>query len=191
MMSGGWHLLRDKSKASLQELLKLLEENKASTETLLLGYLEVKETTARAFKLLAEEQVAGAINELGKIRDELSQVMRLKCAGRIPPKYLVVRGFRTPHDVMYAALYLSLGQPVTTERLRVLSGDAVHTERRGRELRELGVDIEETTLGGADAYVLRSKILDTASAYRHLIERNIKNDRTLMEHDRDKFLALL
>jgi hypothetical protein len=64
----------------------------------------------------------------------------------------------------------------------------VHTERRARELRDLGYDLEARHTGGTDVYVLRSREADAKAGAAMLVARNIREDRGLSADQRGEML---
>ena len=69
------------------------------------------------------------------------------------------------------------GEPVSANELRMLTGDAVHTERRARELRDLGYQLTAKHVAGSDVYVLESPEPDLGAAAAYLVRKNITEDR--------------
>jgi hypothetical protein len=58
------------------------------------------------------------------------------------------------HRLIFSYLLSREDSGADNEVLRVLTGDAVHTERRLRELREAGLKIAAAKRGGTSVYVL-------------------------------------
>ena len=112
-------------------------------------------------------------------------------ADRIPKQYLQIRGFGKVHVLLYAMLWLNEGKPVTTERLRILTADAGQTERRTRELRDLGLAIDAAQRGGQDVYVLRSRAPDADAGAKAQIRRNLVEAKKLPETERQGLIAKL
>src|SRR5207247_1102148 len=102
-----------------------------------------------------------------------------------------IRGYTSPHRDLFAYLSMRVGESVPAAMLRVLTGDAVHTERRARELRDLGLDVEAARSGGADAYVLRSVQPSLDEGSWNIVRLNIQGDRTLSVPDRDELIAAI
>ena len=100
-----------------------------------------------------------------------------------------VRGFGRAHRLILAMLAERVGQTVSVGELRMLTGDAVHTERRARELRDLGLDVDAKHTAGADAYVLSSTVPDVVRAARDLTIKNIREDKALSEPARAALIS--
>jgi hypothetical protein len=71
--------------------------------------------------------------------------------------------------------------------LRVVTGDSVHTERRVRELRELGLDVQTSKDSGYDYYTLGSLDVDT-SFVPVIVANLIKRDGGLSPAQKIAFL---
>jgi hypothetical protein len=70
----------------------------------------------------------------------------------------------------------------------MLTGDAVHTERRARELRDLGFTLEARHTGGADMYVLRGTEPDAAAGAAIQVAKNIRGDRSSSNEVKERLL---
>ena len=80
---------------------------------------------------------------------------------------------------------------MSADELRLLTGDAVHTERRARELRDLGLQIETFSSGGLSIYVLKNGTPDLAAGARATAARNIRNDKALGPAEREHLITSL
>jgi hypothetical protein len=78
---------------------------------------------------------------------------------------------------------------VPVSRLRAIVGDQVHTERRVRELRDLGFHVTWRKVGDEDHYSLPSLEQDLDAAARFQLEHRIKNDAAI--NATQKMLLLL
>jgi hypothetical protein len=176
----------------LSELAKVrLSGGTVSFEQLVTEYVSLRRSLARDFQSLAEESLRTEDSALGAVRRQIAQRMRELFGGRIPDRFLQVRGYRGVHPILFEYLAQHAGEPVPGSRLRVLTGDQVHTERRLRELRDLGFDLTSTRVADDDHYVLRSPAPDLDYAARFVTAHNIRNDRQLPEHERSRLVAIL
>jgi hypothetical protein len=121
--------------------------------------LVLLELTSEGFLPSANAAVSDAIERIEK-----------HAQARFPeraPKALKVKGHRGIHGILLHYLVQHVGRPVKGSTLRILAGDQVHTERRARELRDLGYDIRISTVAGESAYTLLSadQDLDRAVEY--------------------------
>jgi hypothetical protein len=181
---------RSEALESARLLVELLSDEHGSTERILAGYLEAKARLSVWMYQLAVEQVKPAVDRLEEVKAEVEKRMALY-ADRIPEQYLRIRGFGRTHALIYAMLWLNQGKPVTADRLRVLTADAVHTERRTRELRELGLTIDAAQPGGQDAYLLRSRTPDVDAGAREQVRQNLMEAKNLPADQRQALIAKL
>ena len=139
------------------------------------GYLEAKRELAEAFEaLLVSKFVDRTV--ITATKRQIEAEMR-KGDPLAPPQYLKVRGYGEVHARLLSYLVGMAGQAVSASELRMLTGDAVHTERRARELRDLGYHLEAKHAGGSDVYVLESLEPDLGAAAAYLVKKNITEDR--------------
>lgn len=188
--SEGWAKLRTESLESLRVLVSLLE-SEASQSRLIGGYLESKGLLAEAFQALLRERIAPRVHMLEAVKKAITERMRARYTGAVPDRYLRVVGYVNPHCELFAYLTLFVGEPVPAAVLRILTADAVHTERRARELRDLGLDLDATTTGGTDVYILRSDAPDLEQASLKVTALNVKNDKGLDSEMRVRYLSLI
>lgn len=87
-------------------------------------------------------QVASALLQgqqvLDKTRDAVYRRMRELFGGHTPDLYLEVPMYGAAQRKILEYLVLNVGLEVSGSRLRVIAEDQIHTERRLRELRDLG-----------------------------------------------------
>jgi len=81
------------------------------------------------------------------------------------------------HEKLFQILLQRFDIDVPAGLLRVLTHDSVHTERRLRELRELGLDIGTSNSSGIDMYRLKSLNIDTS-----FIPRIVYNNAQRKKH---------
>lgn len=185
-----WPQLRVQALESVRVLASLLE-SETSQRRLIDGYLESKRLLADAYQSLLRQRIAERIGMLDVVKDSIETEMKNAFGDVIPLKYLRVRGYISPHRELFAYLSLFVDKPVPASVLRIITADAVHTERRARELRDLGLQLDAEKTGGADVYVLRSLEPDVTSAAQALVKKNIENDKRLESAHRKELLAVL
>ncbi len=142
------------------------------------------ELSALAIRTIVEEPVV-----LDETIKAIEAAMRNSFADRIPGHLLAVRGYRGVHRVLLEYLIRHDGSPVSGSLLRLLTGDQVHTERRLRELRDLGYDIEADKVSGENMYVI-DPAPDILAAALLQVRSNIKGDRRLSEEEKTTMLAM-
>ena len=107
-------------------------------ERLLDGYLEARRSLAKQFCLVAQRYLLRGDSLLETTRKRIEEQMVKVFRGRIPEKYLVVHGYTSVQPILLQYLAQHVGNPVRSSKLRVLTADQIHTERRVRDLRDLG-----------------------------------------------------
>ena len=66
----------------------------------------------------------------------------------------------------------------------------MHTERRVRELRDLGLSIPSQRIGGEDTYRLDMTLFDTAAGARNIIRLNLRHAKLpTSQHERLQVLV--
>src|SRR5205085_10090308 len=96
----------------------------------------------------------------------------------------------TVHALLLEYLISHAGQPVAASRLRLLVGDQVHTERRLRELRDLGFGLTWRRVAGESQYLLAATAPDLDHAARSQLALNIRADKQLNRGARTSLLEL-
>ena len=181
-----WPRLRVAALESVQLLGEVLADPSEEGRRLVDAYLEAKAVLADAFEARASE-LYGTSDELATIVQALEREMRVAFP-LIPAEFRRVRGFGAVHGRLLAYLSVRRGDAVSGAELRTLTGDAVHTERRARELRELGLDLVARTTGGVDTYTLGPLAPDLSDAARRLIEKNIQSAGRLSDAEKNQLL---
>jgi len=176
-MTESWTRLRAAALDSLATLTDLLGDPATDDRRLVSGYLETKMLLAAAFEALAGEKYTDP-TVLDSAKTVVESAMR-SLYPDLPVKYLRVRGFGTVHARLLAYLARRVMSDVSAGELRMLTGDAVHTERRTRELRDLGFQLDARHTSGSDVYVLRSNEPDPVAGAATLVAKNIREDRSI------------
>jgi len=171
-----------KSQANMPEL---------EFERLLDGYFETRRSLAQQFSLLSHEFLLKGDTILASTLSRVEARMGELFGGRIPERYLVIGGYKRIHPILVEYLSQHVGEPVRSSKLRVLTGDQTHTERRVRDLRDLGFDVEWKKTSGEDQYELRHLQPDLDKAARLHVRRNIVKDKKLDQRQRGEFLAIV
>jgi len=183
-----WTKRRVEALDSVQLLQAVLADEAADEARLISAYLDAKRCLATAYATLFEERL-GASTALSVVIDAVrSQARRFT---GIPAGYLDVRGYGKSHRLIFAYLSGRLGCAVSSNELRILTGDAVHTERRARDLRHLGLELEARPLSGTSSYKLISAQPNLISGARYHVKRNISKDKSLRHADRQRLINVL
>jgi hypothetical protein len=188
-MTQNWSKLRAASLDSVTVLRDVLADPAAEDRRLVAAYLETKRLLAAAFEARAAAMY-GDRSALDGVRTAIEREMDLAYPS-VPASYRKVRGFGTVHARLFAYLSERVGIEVSAAELRMLTGDAVHTERRARELRDLGIHLVARVSGGADTYVLHGTSPDVATAAPALIAKNIRGQRQLDTAEASRLLGLV
>ena len=109
---------------------------------------------------------------------------------QISTRYRLITGFGSTHRRLFGYLSARMGLEVPLEELRLITGDAVHTERRLRELRDLGAEITMSEGGGLRSCRMRLPDNMADASYQWIVRR-IGADHNLTELDRRLLLDSL
>lgn len=155
------------------------------------GYIFTKRILADFMQALIRSQISNAdIGRFQELQKRIKSLLMHEYKDIIPAKYLNVPYGSPIHAELFAVLYRRRGEPVEAELLRIVTGDSVHTERRTRELRELGLDILASRAGSANTYILQSLDIDH-SRFGAIVAKQIRADRSLPVTRKDVLLSRL
>ncbi len=173
-----WVQLKPDAEVALTELLSQLQAASADSpnQDLLDSYLYAKRLIAEAMKAFIRIDLNERCDTFHDLRARLADEMRRRYSGRIPDKYLNVPYDSRLHEELFTVLLKRIGTTVPAALLRIVTADSVHTERRTRELRELGFDITSFSENSIDVYRLNSLEINT-SMIPTLIGNRAKSDK--------------
>ncbi len=175
-MDNSWGHARYGALDSVETFASVLSDQSVDDRRLINGYLETKRRLAKAFEVFAMEKYADP-EVLSEVLGVVQSAMERIYAG-LPAKYLRVRGFGQVHSLLLAYLVERVGLEVSADELRMLTADAVHTERRARDLRDLGFELLSYEQSGRQVYVLTERTPDVARGAELLLRKNIREDKT-------------
>lgn len=179
---------------ALQYFARIVAAQKNSTkpdfDRLLSAYIETRAELAKGFRDLASSVLIGASRRMSEAREEIQSQLERDFGSVVPKRLLQVRGYATVHSILLEYLALHAGEPVSASRLRMLVGDQIHTERRLRELRDLGFELDWKHVAGDDQYVLRSIQPNRRRAARAQLALNVRGDKQLSKSARASILEL-
>ncbi|WP_031066052.1 hypothetical protein [Streptomyces sp. NRRL WC-3742] len=186
-----WHRLKPDAAIAVEGVLDLLKNGDTGTDTqnLLDAYLYAKRLLAESMQAAVRTGLPAECDTFRDLRAQLAARMADEYGERIPERYLTVPYGSRTHEELFSMLLQRLGEPLSAALLRVVTRDSVHTERRTRELRELGLDIATSREGGSDVYTLRSLELDT-SLIPTIIANNLR-DKKAPAHEKEAVMAVL
>lgn len=187
-MSAEWESSRRSAVIATRILLELMESSNPDHSRLIAGYLDAKRQLARAFQLFVTEE---SVDD-GPF---VAFVARLEMAAeavypRVPTRYRVVTGFGSAHRRLFGYLSEREERDVPIEELRLLTRDAVHTERRLRELRDLGAVVAMSEVGGQRTCRMQLPV-DLTTAAHEWIVRKVVADGSLDDIAREELLHMV
>jgi hypothetical protein len=160
-------------------------------ERLLDGYLEARRALAKQFSVVAQRYLLRGESLLETTRKAIEERMTALFGNRVPEKYLKVHGYKSVQPILLQYLAQHAGNPVRSSKLRILTSDQTHTERRVRDLRDLGFQVDWKKVSDEDQYVLKSIEPDLAAAATLQVRKNVKEDKKLARGEKERLLALL
>ncbi|MGW4792643.1 hypothetical protein ACWEPC_09555 [Nonomuraea sp. NPDC004297] len=181
-----WNRLRPDTQLAVRSLLGQLESG-TSTQDLLDSYLYAKKLLAESMQAFIRIDIEARNETFHDLRKQLHEEMRRRYEGRVPAQYLKVPYGSRVHEELFTLLLQRRGIPVQADLLRAVTADSVHTERRIRELRELGLDIHSSNENGHDLYTLGSLAIDT-SFVPTIVGNIIKKDKRMPDSRRQDLL---
>ncbi|WP_330295475.1 hypothetical protein [Streptomyces sp. NBC_00503] len=184
-----WKRHKPNTQFAVGQLATLLEENDESADAVFGAYLVAKKDLARSMQELLRATLPPSRPAFAEMRSRVSQSLQERFGDRIPPKYLAVPYDTVANQDLFGLLHEHMGKPVGTDVLRAINADDIHTERRIRELRELGLRIDSVKRDGAGCYLLVSLDLDPTQT-QALVAKTIKKS-SLPEAEQEKLIASL
>ncbi|NEA26847.1 hypothetical protein [Actinomadura bangladeshensis] len=154
-----WARLKPDTVIAVKELSRKLESATANRE-LVDAYLYAKRLLAEAMRAFVLMELPERCDEFRRGRADIGAEMKRRYAGRVPDAYLEVPYKSRVHEALFCVLHRDIGDEVPGSLLRTVTADSVHTERRVRELRELGFPIASSESEGIDFYKLESAVPD-------------------------------
>src|SRR4051812_13105508 len=91
-------------------------------ERLVDGYLQTKNALAQALRVISQHELGDSETVLAEVKDRLVARMHERFQDAVPETYLHASGYRSVHGVLLTYLERHLGDPVSSSRLRVLTG---------------------------------------------------------------------
>jgi len=181
-----WNRLREDSVHAVEELLGQLRLDSGETvsQDLLDAYLYAKRLLAAAMQALQRMDLPDRYEPFHQMRRLIEAELSDRYGQLIPSVYLAVPYGSRLHEQLFTLL-AERGE-IQADELRVITADAVHAERRARELRELGVRIVTVKSSGSDVYRLDSLELDDGR-FPTIVKNNILKAKL----PKDKESALL
>ncbi|MFJ7946803.1 hypothetical protein ACIQ6K_24580 [Streptomyces sp. NPDC096354] len=184
-----WKRHKPNTHFAVGQLAALLEETAESADAVFGAYLVAKKDLARSMQELLRATLPPSRPAFAELRSRVSQSMQDRFGHRVPRRYLAVPYDTIANQDLFGLLHEHMGKPVETAVLRAINADDIHTERRIRELRELGLRIDPVKRDGVGCYVLTSLDLNPAQI-QALVAKAIKKS-SLPEAEQKKLIAVL
>ena len=185
-----WRSLKPASAFAVRELHSSFEKESTSADDLIDAYLFAKRNLAQSMQALLMSQLPSECPDFAELRARIQTEMKNRYADRIPEQFLRVLYGSKVHKILFMILLQNLGKRVDSDRLRLATSDDVHTERRTRELRELGLNITTSKEDGSQFYTLVDLEIDF-SKVPELIEKVMKKSQTLSEAEKGELASRL
>lgn len=186
-----WRQLRPNAEFAVQALRDQLGGDFEDPQELFNGYIFMRRILADFMQALIQSQTT--VEEIGKFKELHNSVRDMvseEYASVIPDKYLRIPYGSRIHAELFAMLFRRQGEPVEADLLRIITADSVHTERRTRELRELGFDISASKSGPVNTYTLDSLAIDP-SKLAAIVANQIRMDKTISVEEKGNLLSRL
>ncbi|WP_030370846.1 hypothetical protein [Streptomyces rimosus] len=185
-----WERLKAGSAYTIENLRSVLGDQGSEPQTIIESYLFAKRSLAQSMQALLLAQLPTDCPEFHAVRRRIEEEMHTQYAGLVPEHYLKAPYGSRVHEVLFMLLVRNLGAPVDNALLRTSTQDSIHTERRTRELRELGLRIVSSEQEGVQYYTLSS--LDTdLSVIPGLVAKNVRKSTSLPAGEKSRLVALL
>lgn len=182
-----WQQLKPAAEHALKNLLTEISAHKDDPQSLFEAYTYAKEISARAIQSRMLAYLPGENEQFRTLRTKIEQEMHARYRDVVPERLLTVPYGSKTHERLFSLLQENLATPVHSAMLRIVTGDDVHTERRARELRELGLDVDWGSREGINTYELRSLELDF-DLVPAMVRNKIRQTKSLRADQRKQIL---
>ncbi|WP_158697799.1 hypothetical protein [Streptomyces prunicolor] len=176
-LEGEWKNLKTDAEHALQTLFHQIDKNVKAQE-LFEAYTYAKRVTADALKVRMLMHLPAENPKFRELYSKVQDELDARYGQFFPDGFLKAPYGDQLHEHLFSLLQESLSEPIEAAKLRIVTADGVHTERRTRELRELGMDVDWYKENGIDVYVLRSFDLTfdaLPSLVRTIVRRKVKS----------------
>ncbi|WP_159058589.1 hypothetical protein [Streptomyces europaeiscabiei] len=154
-----WQQLKPDAKHALSNLLSEISSH-SDPQSLFEAYTYAKDIAARAMQARMLMHLPSENLQFRTLHSKVEQQIHSRYKETVPERLLSAPYGGRTHERLFSLLHETLSRPVPAAMLRIVTGDDVHTERRTRELRELGFDVDWHEVEGINVYELRSLDLD-------------------------------
>ncbi|MCX5596523.1 hypothetical protein OOK29_00015 [Streptomyces phaeochromogenes] len=181
-----WQQLKPDAEHALSHLLSEISAH-SDPQSLFEAYTYAKDITARAIQARMLMHLPSESPQFRSLHARVQQRMRSHYKETIPERLLGAPYGGKTHERLFSLLHESLARPVPAAMLRIVTGDDVHTERRARELRELGLDVDWYEVEGINVYELRSLDLDF-DMIPAIVRNKVRQTKSLSKEEKQRVL---
>lgn len=178
------------ARSAAERFSRRLTEEDDFSERLAYEYNLARQALAASFQSMSRDALDLDSYSLDAAKRRVDEQMQSLFGGKVDSSLLKVRGYGSTHPVVFALLAERLGDAVPAWRLRVLTADAIHTERRTRELRDLGLDIQTSEQDGTPTYTLTSLDPDLTYGAAYQLRRNATDTKRIPSSERKHIVQL-
>ncbi|WP_326619967.1 hypothetical protein OG863_21995 [Streptomyces decoyicus] len=186
-----WCQLQPDARHALSNLLAEITDHNSSgqrsPQSLFEAYTYAKDITARAIQSRMLMHLPSENQKFRELHAEVQRQMMSRYAESIPENLLKTPYGGKTYERLFSLLQENQAQPVPAAMLRIVTGDDVHTERRARELRELGFDLAWYELDGINVYELRSLDIDLGMIPA-IVRNKIRRSKALNQGEKLRIL---
>lgn len=179
-----------RARSAAERFSRSLSSASSFDEGLADEYNRLRRSLASSFQSMSLAAVPRSEFRLTDVKAAVSEEMRGLFSGRVDSSLFSIRGYTTPHPDLYSVLAQRAGESVPGWRLRLLSGDKLHTERRTRELRDLGLQISVLEQEDDSVYVLEKLQPDLIFAAAFQLRKNAMRLSRISDTERDQIVRL-
>lgn len=181
-----WNRLRADAEHALSTLLTEIREHD-HPQSLFDAYAYAKDIAARAIRSRMLMHLPDENHRFNSMHAEIQRELHLRYAAVVPQNLLTTPYRGETHERIFSLLEESFGRPVPAAMVRIVTGDSVHTERRARELREIGMDVVSYELDEIDVYELRSFDLNL-DRLPSIVKNNIRKSQAYKRPEKQRIL---
>lgn len=181
-----WQRLRPDAEHALRILLSEIADHK-DPQSLFEAYTYAKDIAARAVQSRMLRHLPAENQQFRALHAKIRQEIRSRYQDTVPARLLSTPYSGRTHEGLFSLLQENLMQAVPAAMLRIVTGDHVHTERRARELRELGFDLDWHETEEISVYELRSLELDF-DRIPAIVRNNVRRVKSLTKDEKQCIL---
>ncbi|WP_306322313.1 MULTISPECIES: hypothetical protein [unclassified Streptomyces] len=180
-----WQREKANTRHALQVLASQMDEHTRGQD-LFVAYTYAKKVAARALQARMFMHLPERNEDFHRIHARVQAELDARYGNFFPDGFLKTPYSGQLHERLFSLLQENLNTDLEGDMLRIVTADSVHTERRARELRELGLDVECRKAKEGDFYNLHS--LDLTFERLPSLVRTITRSKVKEKSERDRLL---